>query len=115
MSFLTGGQKLPEGFFQGVPKRLLIDCVRAFRKEGSRKPKITGITSKSNACDRKTIQNDKNNRQNKGFEIKSYDRRNLSPSQSFIGELDEVLKGASHTLTVLEVFVQTNRSIEYIF
>jgi hypothetical protein len=53
--------------FQRFP-RLLNDCLRAFTQEGSRKPKITGIASKTNGFDSKTIKQDKNSNLNKGFE-----------------------------------------------
>ena len=49
---------------------------------------------------------------NRGFEIKSPDVKNLSFNQY---EIDEVLKNSSHTLTVLEIFVKTNRNLDYIF
>jgi hypothetical protein len=48
--------------FQRFPKRLLNDSLRAFAQEGSRKPKITGITSKTHGLERKIVNNDKNDK-----------------------------------------------------
>ena len=37
-------QNLPKGPFEGAPHKFVNNCVRAFAKEGHRKPKITGIS-----------------------------------------------------------------------
>ena len=55
-------ERLPRGPLEGLPKRFLNDCLRTFAKEGSRKPKITGRTSKTNGFDRTTVKKDKKNK-----------------------------------------------------